>query len=101
VDHYDPRLGMAWARLRRAPGETDAKPFMPDQRLTGLETLQGYTTQAALAVSEESASGRLKPGFRADLTGFALDPVEYDADDLPDLPVVLTVVDGRVAHRAG
>ena len=101
VAHYDPRLGMAWSRLRRAPGAHDAEPFMPDQRLTGLETLQGYTTQAALAVGEERVGGRIKSGFRADLTVFAQDPVEYDADDLPELPVVLTMVDGRVVHRAG
>ena len=37
----------------------------------------------------------------ADLTAFAEDPVDCDADDLPDLPVLLTVVDGQVVHRAG
>ena len=40
--------------------------------------------------------GVTKPGFRADLTAFARDPVGCDADELPGLPVVLTVVDGRI-----
>jgi predicted amidohydrolase YtcJ len=45
-------------------------------------------------------SGRIKPGYRADLTGFAADPVDTDADDLLDLPVVMTIVDGRIVYEA-
>jgi predicted amidohydrolase YtcJ len=91
----DPRLGMAWARLRREPG-TDRPPFEPHQRLSGLQALEGYTTMAARAVGEETIAGRIAVGYRADFTGFAEDPVEVGADELVDLPVVLTVVDGRV-----
>jgi predicted amidohydrolase YtcJ len=39
--------------------------------------------------------------MRGDLTVFADDPVECDADELPKLPVLLTVVDGRAVFRAG
>ena len=99
VAHYDPRAGMAWARLRRRPGERDTAPLLPDQGLTGLEALVGYTGQAASAVGEEGVGGRIKPGFRADLTAFARDPAECDADELPDLPVTLTVVGGKVVYR--
>ena len=35
------------------------------------------------------------------MTVFAADPVETAADDLLELPVLLTVVDGRVVHRVG
>jgi hypothetical protein len=41
------RRGMAWARLRREPGNRDARPYNGDQVLTGFEALQGYTTGAA------------------------------------------------------
>jgi len=100
VAGYDPRQGMAWARLRRAPGSRDLPAYGgPGQCLTALEALEGYTTEAARAVSEDDISGRIAPGMRADLTAFADDPVECDADDLPDLPVTLTVVAGRVVHR--
>jgi predicted amidohydrolase YtcJ len=51
-------------------------------------------------VSEETVSGRIKPGYRADLTGFAADPVATDADALLDLPILMTIVDGRVVHEA-
>jgi predicted amidohydrolase YtcJ len=99
VAQRDPRVGMAWARLRREPG-TDRPRFEPHQRLTGLETLAGYTTMAARAVGEEAVAGRISEGFRADFTGFGEDPVQVDPDELVELPVVLTVVDGRVVWRA-
>ena len=100
VAPFDPRIGMAWARLRRTPGRLEMPPRAGDQALTALQTLQGYTTGAAMAISEEDVSGRVKPGYRADLTGFAADPVETDADALPDLAVLMTIVDGRVVHDA-
>jgi predicted amidohydrolase YtcJ len=100
VAPYDPRYGMAWARLRRRPGRRDDAPFEPEQALTGLQALEGYTTAAAAVVGEQELGGTIAPGRRADLTGFASDPVDTPADDLVDVPVRLTVVAGRVVFRA-
>jgi predicted amidohydrolase YtcJ len=97
VATYDPRYGMAWARLRRHPGRRDDPPYEPEQRLTGLQALEGYTTAAAAVVGEQEVGGRIAPGRRGDLTAFASDPVDTPADDLVDVPVRLTVVGGRVA----
>jgi len=96
----DPRPGLAWARLRRAPGHPDRVPFHPDQALTALEALEGYTTEAARVVGEEALGGRIAVGLRADLTGLAADPVDCPADELPDVPVRLTVVDGEVVFAS-
>lgn len=98
VADYDPRAGMAWARLRREPG-TQRPPFEPEQRLTALQALEGYTTMAARAVGEEHIGGRIIAGYRADFTAFAEDPVRCSADDLVDLPILLTVVGGRVVFH--
>jgi predicted amidohydrolase YtcJ len=99
VARYDPREGLAAARLRRPPGERDRAPY-DDQALDGLAALEGYTTGAAFVGSDERRLGRIRPGFCADLTAFADDPVNCDADDLVALPVLLTVVDGEVVFRA-
>jgi predicted amidohydrolase YtcJ len=99
VVRFDPRLGLAAARLRRPPGERDRSPY-DDEAIVGLAALAGYTTNAAATVGEQERLGRIRPGFAADLTVFAADPVECDPDELPELPVVLTVVDGDVVHRA-
>jgi predicted amidohydrolase YtcJ len=64
-----------------------------------MAALEGYTTVAAATIGEEARLGRIRQGFAADLTVFADDPVACDPDDLPELPVVLTVVDGEIVHR--
>lgn len=98
VANPDPRYGMAWARLRRRPGERDGHVFEPDQRLTGEQALLGYTAWAADALGDTDR-GRIRVGARADLTAFADDPVRVPGDDLIDLPIPLTVVDGEIVHR--
>ncbi|HEU4973619.1 MAG TPA: amidohydrolase [Baekduia sp.] len=100
VASSDPRYGMAWARLRRHPGRPELPAFEPEQALDAEAALAGYTTAAAEVVGEQDQGGRIAPGLRADLTGFAADPVETPADELVDLPVRLTVVGGRVVFRA-
>jgi predicted amidohydrolase YtcJ len=98
VARYDPREGLAAARLRRPPGHRDRAPY-DDQALSGLAALEGYTTGAAFVGGDEDRLGRIRPGFCADLTVFAEDPADCDADDLPALPVVMTVVDGEIVFR--
>ncbi|GJJ21145.1 amidohydrolase [Mycolicibacterium mageritense] len=98
VADSDPRYGMAWARLRRTPGDRNGHVFEPEQRLTGEQALLGYTAWAAEALGENDR-GRIRVGARADLTAFAADPLQVDADDLIDLPIPLTVVDGEIVHR--
>lgn len=100
VANCDPRLGMAWARLRRPP-HTERAPLLPEQALTGLQALQCYTIGPRRAAGEEDVAGRIIPGYRADLTGFAEDPVECSADHIPDVPVTLTIVAGRIVWRYG
>ncbi|MEU4702501.1 amidohydrolase [Nonomuraea dietziae] len=95
-----PPLGvMAGARHRRPSRDLSLPPHGPEQALTALEALQGMTVNAAYAAGEEHEAGRLSVGHRADLTVLADDPLTTAATDLPDLPVLLTVLDGRPTHR--
>lgn len=100
VADLDPREGLAAARLRRAPGDTARAPY-DDQAIDGLAALEGYTTRPAAAAGHGDRQGRIAPGYWADVTVLAEDPVTCDADDLPGVPVLLTVVDGEVVHRGG
>ena len=98
VAHYDARLVLGYARERTLPG-SGIEPVAPGQALTGLQSLEGMTSQAALAANEEGVAGRIGPGFRADLTAFAVDPVIAPADEVVDAPIRLTMVDGAITHR--
>jgi predicted amidohydrolase YtcJ len=99
VARFDPREGMGAARLRRPPGMRARAPY-DDQAVSAVEALEGYTTWPARTVGHAHCQGRIKPGFWGDVTVFAEDPVECPADDLPENPVLLTVVDGEIVHRA-
>ncbi|GIE87021.1 amidohydrolase [Actinoplanes regularis] len=96
---FDPRGILAAARLRRPAGSPDVDPVLPEQALTARMALEGYTTQAAAAAGQPDA-GRIAPGFRADLTAFALDPLTAEPDEFAESPVALTLVAGAIAHRA-
>ena len=95
---YDPRITLAAAQLRRPPRRPDRAPVRPDQAITALEALHGHTTAAAAVASEGDRSGRIVAGHRADLTVFAADPLVVAAEELVDVPVVATIVDGRLRH---
>jgi predicted amidohydrolase YtcJ len=98
---YDPRGILAAAQLRRPAGRPDLGPVRPDQALTAMQALHGYTTAPAVTASAEHLNGRITPGYRADLTAFAASPLQTPAADLPDVPIILTIVDGIIRHHAG
>ncbi|WGW11457.1 amidohydrolase [Saxibacter everestensis] len=100
VAQLDARLGMAWARLRRTPGNPDAPVFEPVQVLNPLEALAGFTTGSARAQGDQDTLGRIAVGYKADLAVWAEDPVLVGSDALVDLPVSLTLVGGAVTYRA-
>ncbi len=98
VRSQDPRSGMATARLRRRPGAPELAPY-DDQALDGLAALYGYTRAPAIATGDADRLGLIRPGFLADITVFASDPVTCDPDELLSLPVLATIVDGEVVFR--
>ena len=100
VAHFDPREGIAAARLRRPPGMRDRQPY-DDQALDAVTALAGYTSLAARTVGQQDRLGTIRIAAAADLTVMAEDPVSCDADDLPQNPIQLTVVDGEVTFRSG
>ncbi len=96
---YPPLGVMAGARHRRPTRDPSQAPHSPGQALTAAEALLAMTANAAHAAGEEQLAGRITVGHRADLTVFAADPLTTPATELADLPVLLTVLDGRPTHR--
>jgi predicted amidohydrolase YtcJ len=99
VADFDPRVGMAWAMLRRKPGAPGHVPYLPEQALDGETVLRGYTVAAAEVAGTERTEGRLAAGMCADLTVLGADPLAVAPDDLPAVPVRATVVAGDVVFR--
>ncbi|WP_427870298.1 amidohydrolase [Leucobacter luti] len=100
VAEVDARVGLAWAVLRRQPGDADGFVYEPHERLTNAEALHGYTRGAALAQGDDDL-GVIRPGAIADLALWSEDPLRVNGDDLAKLPVHATYVDGeREDHSA-
>lgn len=97
---FDPRQILVCGRFRRLAEQTAAEAIQPAQALTGLQALAGLTSLAAYAVHEEDLSGSLAPGMRADLTAFSVNPLEASAEALSEASFRLTMMDGRITHRA-
>jgi hypothetical protein len=98
VAPYDPRIGFFAAQRRYAPDVADHRPVGTSRPLTGLETLSGYTVNAARI--DGGAGGVLRVGAPADFVAWGDDIVQCAPEDVTDLPVQLTVVAGRVVHQS-
>ena len=94
VEQVDPRLGLYAAVTRQ---DRDGQPpggWQPEQRLSAAEALRGFTSDAAWAGHDEAQVGKLQGGLRADFVVLDRDPLKVAADQLDDLKVLSTWVDG-------
>jgi hypothetical protein len=66
----------------------------PDQALTAVSALEGYTSEYWRSVGEPG--GTIVTGARADLAVFADNPLVTDPDAFASSPVLLPVVGGEV-----
>lgn len=72
-----------------------------ERRLTVFEALTLYTANAARIGFEENVKGTIEPGKQADLVVLGTNPLTVDSRTLKQTPVLMTIVGGKVAYRAG
>jgi predicted amidohydrolase YtcJ len=77
----------------------DRTDHAPEQALTGLETLQMYTTGASAARRTEQSLGSIAVGRRADLVVLDDDPTAVPPDRIDSIQVLATVVAGCERFR--
>jgi predicted amidohydrolase YtcJ len=70
------------------------------ERLSLNEAFKVYTTYAAYASGEEKIKGSLTPGRLADMVVLAKDPWKTDPDEIGDIGVALTIVNGKIVYNA-
>jgi predicted amidohydrolase YtcJ len=89
---YEPLLALQSCVTRRG---SDGEIVGENQRLTPLQALALYTTNAAYAGGEDHFKGRLAPGFVADFVVLSDNPLEVEPATLGSLEVLRTYVGGK------
>jgi len=96
VESPNPFWGLYAAVTRqRADGTPGPEGWYPEQRLTIKQALLAYTQGAAYAAGTESRSGKLSPGFWADLVVLDTDPFTCSPKDLYETRALGTMVNGE------
>ena len=101
MESENPLLGFYAAVTRQDLAGQPVGGWRSQEKLTRREALALFTSDAAFAAFEEDRRGRIAPGFEADVSVFARDPMEAPEREIARIPVVLTIVGGRVAYGRG
>jgi len=72
----------------------------PSQRISVEQALKICTMNGAYASGEENIKGSLTPGKLADMAILGADPHETDPEQIKNIPVLQTIVDGQTVHLA-
>jgi predicted amidohydrolase YtcJ len=89
----EPLIGIYSATARLS---ATGQAVLTKERIGPLAALRMYTQYAALACFEERHKGSITPGKLADLVLLNGDPSKLPADEIKDLKVEMTVLDGKI-----
>lgn len=81
---------------RQRPGHPDDRPLVPRQRIGLHDALRGYTANGAHQLMLDDRVGSLEAGKAADLVILGADLFRVDPHEIHAVPVVLTMMDGRI-----
>ena len=81
--------------------DVDGRPVWPEEAVPLANALRAYIVNGAYASFEEGIKGTLAPGMLGDVTVFETDLFAVPPDELGNVQVDLTIVDGRVAYARG
>lgn len=95
----DVRTGIHTAITRQNIEGVPAEGWQPQLSVTLAQALDAYTRTAAYAEHQEEVKGTLREGMLADITAFGADLFALTPAEILQVPVALTVVDGRVVYR--
>lgn len=96
VESPNPFLGIHAAVTRQMlDGSPGPQGWYPEQRLTVLEAIWGFTRGAAFAAGMEDRLGQLSPGYLADLIVLDRDPFTCPPEQIPTISPLATMLNGE------
>jgi len=89
----NPIIGIYSAISRMA---NTGKPVYEKEGIDILTALEMFTTNAAKACFNEDIKGSITPGKLADLVLLSQDPTKLSPEEIKDIKVVMTIIDGKI-----
>jgi predicted amidohydrolase YtcJ len=100
VEDINPLLGIEWAVRRTGSGaELPPEGFFPRQRVDVYSAVDNYTAGTAYSNFDERRTGRIRPGFLADLVLLDRDIFTVPPEEIGKSRVLLTMTGGKTAFR--
>jgi len=97
--HMHPKYLIHAAVNRTTLNHTPEGGWFPEQKISVHEALKAYTINNAIAAFEGDLRGSLKAGKLADITVCDRNLMEIDPDEILDMNVEMTIVDGEVVFQ--
>jgi len=73
--------------------------LLPQEGVSKLKALEMHTVEPAYASFEEGIKGRITPNMLADLVVLDQDPIEVEAEEIGDVEIAMTIIDGKVVWQ--
>ena len=99
IESHNPMLGIFAAVARTDRTGNPAGGWRPEQRMTRMEALKGFTGWAAHASFREDALGAIAVGKLADLTVLDGNPLTCPVDAIDDIRAIMTIVGGEIRYE--
>ena len=96
----NPWDGVQNAILRQTREGKPAGGWIPDQRLSLEQAIEGYTLGAAYSVHREHEEGSIKPGKLADLIILNQNLFAIDPRKIAETQVLMTIVGGKIVYES-
>ena len=88
--------------MKSNPADPNSKPFPPGRKGITLEQgIEGVTINAAWQLRMEDKIGSLGVGKYADLVVLEKNLFDVKTEDIADVKVLATMMDGEFTHRDG
>ncbi len=98
IEVPNPLYGIYAAVTRRNFGESH-RGYGPEEKISRFEAVQLYTIGAAQIIAQGHVRGKIEKGYTADFTILEEDLFTINIENIPQVKVANTVVDGRIVYE--
>jgi predicted amidohydrolase YtcJ len=99
VELANPFHGLHAAITRQSGANQPENGWIPEERVTRVQALKGFTLDAAYSAFQDDLLGTLSPGMKADFIIIDRDIFEIPANEIRDTQVLETWVNGELKFK--